>query len=57
MMNITSNMYQSNQIARQMPWLEAGNGTLSGLLAGLIIVIVISVLLLSQEDPEVGMAP
>jgi len=57
MMNITSNMYQSNQIARQMPWLEAGNGTLSGLLAGLIIVIVVSVLLLSQEDPEVGMAP
>ena len=57
MMNITSNIYQSNQIARQMTRLEAGNGTLSGLLAGLIIVIVISVLLLSQEDPEVGMAP
>jgi hypothetical protein len=43
----------TNPIARQ----SAGAGPLSGLLIGLLLVIVISVLLLSQEDPEVGMAP
>ena len=40
----------------QMPGQCAGPGRLWELLAGLLIVIVIIGLLLSQEDPGVGMA-
>jgi hypothetical protein len=43
----------ANSFIRQ----SVGAGPLSGLLIGLLLVIVITILLLSQEDPEVGMAP
>lgn len=57
MMRTTDSATQTHRTANPVIRQSAGAGLLSGFLVGLLLVIVIIVLLLGQEGPEVGKAP